>query len=284
MRVKSFFKIIILSASMSFLYVALQAQTTGEAFIGQCPGLPAVANLVSAYYGENKAVSEFESKISALHEKLKMETEKVNKAHELAVKSEEERAEKAVAPTLKKLEGKSEEEILALVMSGAIDLASLTENVSGGEGRKSPTEVLEAIEAQKKITGRWAEMDLLSQKEGAEVEAKIKAVSDKYDKLIRAVPMSAPSGETGPTYTATEWAKVEGYQKSERTECYTLWHAHTAKILERIKSRLADVPAYDKYTVTINNQPNLAKTMPSIALILADAYLYTARRVTDLPR
>ena len=284
MKVKSFFKIIILSASMSFLYFTSQAQTTGEAFIGQCPGLPAVASLVEAYYGENKTVSEFQNKISDLLKKLEIETEKANKAHEQAVESDAERVEKAVAPTLEKLEGKSEEEILALVMSGAIDLGSLTENVSGGGSRKSPTERIEAIEGQKKIAVRWAEIELLCQKEEAEVEAKIKAVSDKYDKLIRAVPMSAPSGETGPMHTAAEWAKVEGYQKSERTECYTLWRTHIAKVLERIKSKLADVPAYDKYAVTINIHANSAKTTPSIALIHADNYLRTAGRVTNLPR
>ena len=290
---------VLVTVALSLICGKAMMQTTPEAYIKQCPDLPSVANLAAPYENEaaKKAVQTFENNLSTLQNKLEAAIESAKEAEDKANMQDSERIEKQLGANkgsaekaIAALENKSAEEIVNAALSGNLNLGDL---LAGSMDLMSNEGQVEAmmLSAQnpikmEEISSKWNDTDGLIKKERKEVIAKLNEIREKYEKQIKAVPCTGPSGEMGPTYTKSEEATLNKLMQSEREECFTLWRAHIVKTQERVKSKLTDVPKYDQYLIqmlTASGQTASAKAAMSSGFLVAKQYLEISNSVTSLP-
>jgi len=146
---------------------------------------------------------------------------------------------------------------------------------------------LQLNEEIRKITNRMTDITRLNEKEKDEVVAQIAEIKAKYQKQIDIIPVGGET-EFGVWYHDAEFEKVLTIRKKCDVECFTLWRSQVGKMMERIKSKLADAPRYDELitqTYEIRGFTSTAKASKQMTckFSIASEYLNIASLVTSLP-
>lgn len=177
---------------------------------------------------------------------------------------------------LQALEGKSDEEIIK-IMSGAKPVQAEVKTQAGNNPEL------------KRIIDRWAEIDRFNARDRDESEAQIKAIYAKHrERLFEMWNILKPFLD-GKVDTKGEEAAVANYRSVESaflTDCYTYWLGVVARMQERVKSKLADVPRYDQLIaqqLSASSVTAAAQGMPSEGYGVASQYLSVASAATGMP-
>jgi hypothetical protein len=193
---------------------------------------------------------------------------------------------------LQAMDGMSEQQLAAYMQQGdrmqrmqnSHDPAKVKEGKAAAQKAMSQQQI--AAETQQ-IRDRWDEIARLMEKESLETDAQLTAISDKYYPEMHEIAAKYFDGKVDATPAEIEAASARHAALSAAMirEKAPVWRNHVAKMMSRIKSKMADAQRMDELQRQSTSHSGMTATgkinMQAYAYTIADDYLNMAKQVTN---
>ncbi len=266
--------------------VQTAAGQTPQQLIDRCPAFPSLDYLMAIYdgvaiYDEQRkadawqAIETFNREIDALRQQGRDIAKEQKAAWVPGARKDgealaERTAQQAVGRSVEELQNMSDVELQA--MSNDIVAQRMAGNVQSAPAvapqQHAGTAQIET--ALKQITDRWAAINRQNQQEATDAQAHFKAVYERYRPVLNEKKAiiakffegSESEGDINPRYTKQTVRRAQ----------------------ERIASKMADVPEYDRLTAQKMSATGISTHgMPTLGYDIAEEYFDATRSVTNPP-